>query len=272
MLADVVQQGRGLILLGGRHSFGPGRYQTTPLADVMPVVMHDYEAQDFDAPLNSALHLERELSLQPTQEHFLTRLSGDEGTSQWSSLPPLLGANRFSEVKRDARVLLETERGEPMLVAGNPGGRVIAFAGDSTWRWWTMGHSEAHRRFWRQMVLWAAGLDSLGQDAIVIDMARRRFNQRSPVEAAVGAGRLLGTRWTMRGLKRRWWDRMGVARRFAFRRVVCLGCSRSRPMRWYDPACIAWRSRPGTVTRRLPAESSSSCLMMTEESDRRRRS
>ncbi|MCA9106281.1 MAG: hypothetical protein KDA83_12690 [Planctomycetales bacterium] len=187
VLADVVQQGRGLILLGGRHSFGPGRYQTTPLADVMPVVMHDYEAQDFDAPLNSALHLERELSLQPTQEHFLTRLSGDEGTSQWSSLPPLLGANRFSEVKRDARVLLETERGEPMLVAGNPGGRVIAFAGDSTWRWWTMGHSEAHRRFWRQMVLWAAGLDSLGQDAIVIDMARRRFNQGSPVEAAVGA-------------------------------------------------------------------------------------
>lgn len=187
VLADQVEQGKGLILLGGKHSFGGGRYQTTPLAGVLPIKMHDYEAQDFDAPLNSALHLDRELTLRPQGAHFLTRLSSDDLAADWRNVPPLLGANRFVEIKPDAQVLLESERGEPVLVIGNPGGRVACFAGDSTWRWWTLGQSEVHRRFWRQMVLWAAGLDSLGRDALSVEMARRRFSQGSPITATVGA-------------------------------------------------------------------------------------
>ena len=36
-LADTVKAGAGLIMLGGFHSFGPGGYSETPLADVLPV-------------------------------------------------------------------------------------------------------------------------------------------------------------------------------------------------------------------------------------------
>lgn len=187
VLADEIEQGKGLILLGGKHAFGGGRYQTTPLAGVLPVRMHDYEAQDFEGPLNSALHLDRELTLRPQESHFLTRLGSDDLDADWRSLPELLGANRITDVKADAKVLLTSERGEPLLVVGIPGGRVACFAADSTWRWWTMGRSETHRRFWRQVVLWAAGLDSLGRDAIYVEMARRRFTQGSPVTAVVGA-------------------------------------------------------------------------------------
>jgi len=49
---------------------------------------------------------------------------------------------------------------QPLLVAHNFGdGRVMAFAGDSTWRWWMQGYESAHKRFWRQIVLWLAKKD-----------------------------------------------------------------------------------------------------------------
>ncbi|MDP7378948.1 MAG: glutamine amidotransferase, partial [Pirellulaceae bacterium] len=140
-LAKRVEQGKGLIMLGGEHSFGPGRYHSTPLSDLLPIQMQAYEAQDFNAPVNHSLHLERELTLRPAASHYLTRLAGEE-ESVWGKLPPLLGANRFTGVKPRTQILLETERGEPILVVGTVGGRVIAFAGDSTWRWFTLGDSQ----------------------------------------------------------------------------------------------------------------------------------
>ena len=70
-------------------------------------------------------------------------------------LPPLDGANRIerSELKPNAQVLAEADDAQkhPLLIAGQAGeGRVLAFAGDSTWRWQMGGFGEAHRRFWRQ--------------------------------------------------------------------------------------------------------------------------
>ena len=34
---DIVREGAGLMMIGGYHSFGPGGYRETPLADVLPV-------------------------------------------------------------------------------------------------------------------------------------------------------------------------------------------------------------------------------------------
>ena len=36
-LAETIKQGKGLLMIGGTHSFGPGLYQRTPLADVFAV-------------------------------------------------------------------------------------------------------------------------------------------------------------------------------------------------------------------------------------------
>lgn len=185
-LALQVEKGKGLIMLGGEHSFGPGRYHSTPLNDLLPIQMQPYEAQDFGAPVNHSLHLERELVLRVASPHYLTRISGDD-PNVWESLPPLLGANRFAGLKPRTQVLLETERGEPILVVGTVGGRVVAFAGDSTWRWWTLGDSQLHRRFWRQMVLWAAGLDGMNRQNVIIELPQRRFAQGSPLDFQVSA-------------------------------------------------------------------------------------
>ena len=46
-------------MLGGFHSFGPGRYCETPLADVLPVAMDRLERQSFDDPIRERPALAR---------------------------------------------------------------------------------------------------------------------------------------------------------------------------------------------------------------------
>ena len=76
----------------------------------------------------------------------------------------------------------------PLLVAGQSGdGRVLAFAGDSTWRWQMGGFGEAHRRFWRQCVLWLAKKDERTTGQVWIKLAGRRVARGSRVEFQVGA-------------------------------------------------------------------------------------
>lgn len=186
-LAEQIEKGKGLLMLGGYHSFGPGRYHNTPLSDYLPIEMQRYEAQDFNAPLNRSLHIERPINLQPTEPHYLTNLGLGNNEEAWGALPPLLGMNRFAGVKPRSQVLLETKQAEPVLVVGNYGGRVAAFAGDSTWRWVTHGKGDIHKRFWRQVILWLAGLDGQNRSNIWIELSQRRFNQGVDVPLLFGA-------------------------------------------------------------------------------------
>lgn len=188
-ILEQLDNGKGLIMLGGYHSFGPGLYHSTPLADVLPIRMDRSERQDFPpAPIRKEFHLSRELTLVPTGRHFITDVSDvAEGPEAWKPLT-LKGANRFVGVKDTAQVLLETDSGQPILVAGRVGGRVLAFAGDTTWRWVLKGHKEEHRRFWRQVVLWLALKDGVEDDAVWIDLPQRRFAPLAYVSFETGVG------------------------------------------------------------------------------------
>ena len=76
----------------------------------------------------------------------------------------------------------------PLLVAGQSGdGRVLAFAGDSTWRWQMAGFGDAHRRFWRQCVLWLAKKDEQTEGRVWIRLAGRRVMRGTRVDFDVGA-------------------------------------------------------------------------------------
>jgi hypothetical protein len=179
----VEEQGKGLIMLGGYHSFGPGSYGKTPLADVLPIVIKPEEDQPFGGKVMEEFHLPA-AKLIPTGRHYLTRMAPDaENDAAWKSLPPLLGANRFAGVKPSARILAETQSKAPLLVEQSYGdGRVLAFAGDSTWQWWMQGRQDEHRRFWRQIVLWLAKRDDLVQDNVWLKLAQRRFNPGARVD------------------------------------------------------------------------------------------
>jgi hypothetical protein len=66
-------------------------------------------------------------------------------------------------------------------------GRVIAFAGDSTWRWCMQGFESAHKRFWRQIVLWLARKDQMDQGDVWVRLDNTRFFPGNRVEFTAGA-------------------------------------------------------------------------------------
>lgn len=192
-LAEAVRRGAGLIMLGGVQSFGPGGYQNTPLADVLPIVMGDLERQGFDEPLSPDMHLPTPPKVRPTkisEGHFILRIGeGANAATIWDELPPLPGgANRFRGLKPGANVLAESEQGDPLLVAqGLDRGRVLCFAGDSTWRWALEGFEDPHRRFWRQIVLWLAHKDESAEGEVWVRLEPRRYARGQRVGFDVGA-------------------------------------------------------------------------------------
>ena len=192
-LANCVSRGAGLMMLGGFQTFGAGGYAETPLARVLPVGMDRLERQQPNEPLRADLHWPGPLTMQPTPlglMHFALVLAGDrrKNAALWAALPPLKGANKFHDLAPGAVVLAEAGPNQPLMVAHNYGeGRVIAFAGDSTWRWQLRGHESAFKRFWRQIILWLARKDQAQEGNVWVRMAQRRFAPSQRVEFTVGA-------------------------------------------------------------------------------------
>lgn len=193
-LADTVRRGTGLIMLGGFHSFAPGGYATTPLAQVLPVGMDRFARQQFNSPIREDAHVPGPLGMMPTPlglGHFSLLLSADRRANQaaWSKLPPLEGANKFVRARLSPGALELASAGDvPLLVAHTYGaGRVMAFAGDSTWRWWMQGFDSEHKRFWRQIVLWLARMDESIEGNVWVRLERRQFAPAERIDFTVGA-------------------------------------------------------------------------------------
>jgi len=190
-LADDVEHGKGFLALGGVRTFGAGNYYNTPLAAVLPIMIDRFEKQDFDSPDRPDLFLPGPLPMTPSGSHAITRLAeGPDNSASWQRLPPLDFANRFSALKESpgVRVLLAGPNDEPLLVTGEYGnGRVLAFAGESTYRWPLKGMAPQHKRFWRQAILWLARRDETQQSDVWIKLAQRRFQPGANVTFTLGA-------------------------------------------------------------------------------------
>jgi uncharacterized membrane protein len=204
-LAEMVRGGAGLMMTGGYHSFGPGGFRDSPLADVLPINIGPAQRQAFNEPLRSDVHLRGPIPIRVAEplgtKHPIMQLSepnpsapgpaSGNAAATWSQLPPLDGANLVErrDLKPNAAVLAEADDAQrhPLLVAGQPGeGRVLAFAGDSTWRWQMQGFGDAHRRFWRQVVLWLAKKDEQTEGQVWIKLAGRRVTRGSRVDFTLG--------------------------------------------------------------------------------------
>jgi uncharacterized membrane protein len=143
LIADFVERGGGLLMVGGYMSFsgleGKARYQATPLAEVLPIEMLGYDDR-----------VETCEGIHPVKVAEHETLAGVEG--DW---PYFLGYNRL-RAKGDASALLEVGP-DPMLVVGAHGrGRTAAFASDCSPHW---GSPEFlawphYGRFWGQLLQW----------------------------------------------------------------------------------------------------------------------
>ena len=164
-LADYVEQGGALVMLGGDRSFDLGKYAGTSMASVLPVQLgvtaDGVDTNGFQPRLTEA-----------GERHPITRLTADlaENVASWSKLSPLDGVNRTMGARTGAAVLLEHPSlagagGEPLpvLAVGEYGdGRSMALAVDSSWRWsfdeaGAGGGNQAYLRFWKNAMRWLIG-------------------------------------------------------------------------------------------------------------------
>jgi hypothetical protein len=188
MLADAVRQGAGLIMLGGRTSFGPGGWAGTPLADVLPVEIQFNDGQL--EPEGGIKFVPSALGL--TSYLLQVGATKAETAKLWEMMPPILGTSRFGEPKKGAEVLAQTPgpNPEPLLVSmEGPGrGRVIAYGGD-TWVWARASEEGrlAHRKFWRQVIFWLSHKENEGDNQVKLTLDRRRISVGQQVELTVTA-------------------------------------------------------------------------------------
>jgi uncharacterized membrane protein len=154
----VNQRGGGLLMLGGPDSFAAGKYDRTPVGELLPVYL---DRANVDLPANDVayqLALTREGWLQPWVR---TRETEDQEQQRLTAMPGFRSLNRAGTIKPGATILAEL-RGDdgtyPGLVAQRFGkGRSAALLVGDYWRW------NLHRdkpeeddfdRAWRQTVRW----------------------------------------------------------------------------------------------------------------------
>ena len=117
------------MMIGGYHSFGPGGFRDSPLADVLPINIGPAQRQGFGEPLRQDVQLAGPVRMRPAAplgaRHPIMQLEGSEvggqrsgevaSQNQWDQLPPLDGAN-----------LIRAQRIEAERAGAGRGGRCAA--------------------------------------------------------------------------------------------------------------------------------------------------
>jgi len=146
LVRDYVQNGGGLIMIGGYWSFGGfrgmARYHGTPIEEALPVSIKDGDDR-VEVPEGFKLSFTNNdhpilSNLDRVEDHFF------------------LGYNRI-RAKENAQVLTKY-MDDPIIIVGTFGkGRTMAFASDCDLHWGgSFVNSQNYPRFWRQAIRWLA--------------------------------------------------------------------------------------------------------------------
>lgn len=157
LLTEFVEYGGGLGVIWGEWAM-PERYRSTPLEDLLPVVLEEPDRQagaDWSEPFLPRL----ENALVP---HDIVLLQRDQELNDrlWrDGLAPLVAYYQVQQAKAGATVVLRHPTDEnrfgkrPLIVTGDvPRGRVLFLATDETWRWRDPYGEKYHDAFWRNVV------------------------------------------------------------------------------------------------------------------------
>ena len=167
-----VNDGGGLIMLGGHYSFGPGGYGGTDIEAVLPVNVgprtQPQETTEFLPQLTAAGEDH------PIFEGFVDSLPAPARRDPKPDAVPLrdlLGCVTVLGPKPGAEVLAvhPTRRNQagPLVVMATQKfgkGRTVALTADTTWRWYapmrSAGADGPYQRLWAQAVRWSAHVDT----------------------------------------------------------------------------------------------------------------
>jgi uncharacterized membrane protein len=154
----VSNRGGGFLMTGGRNSFAGGRYENSPLADILPVQLSSSDRTPVMGRVKISV-------TDYGRTHPLMKLTPDPtaNVKQWDELPALNDYNKTVDAKVGAIVLARgqpEQRGgiDPILLAYQRygRGRTMALTSGSTWRWqMQMDHQDqTYELFWKQVLRW----------------------------------------------------------------------------------------------------------------------
>ena len=159
----VSQRGGGLLMLGGTDSFAEGKYDRTPVGELLPVYLN----RDGASASPPAPDPESRMTLSLTREGWLQpwvrmRKTEDEERLRIAAMPPFQTVSHAGAIKPGAVVLAEvtdpTGVNSPALIAQSFGkGRVAAMMIGDLWRWGLRREELADSdldKSWRQTVRW----------------------------------------------------------------------------------------------------------------------
>jgi len=170
-LRNYVDQGGGLILLGGPNLLASDVLDKTTLREVLPVtVPATYREGNFPVEItDTGLH-------HPAFGSLFDKVK---------SFPPLLTANLSPSIAPTAEVLMQTRVGRisyPIVAATRFGkGRVVTIMTDTLWRWrlaapgWTASMSP-YDTFWSQLIDWLMPADQEQPSAERLEVFAARPN------------------------------------------------------------------------------------------------
>ena len=153
----VRQRGGGLLMLGGADSFKAGKYDKTPIGDLLPV--YSDQIPDVPASAHYRLSLSREGWLEPW---LRLHTEDDADRKRLDAMPAFTSVNQIRAIKPGATVLARAaaDTGEPVpaIVEQRFGkGRSAALLIGDLWRWGMQRPVDTTNdleKAWRQMVRW----------------------------------------------------------------------------------------------------------------------
>ncbi len=169
LLVEAVRSGKGLLMIGGTSTLGPGGYDGSELERILPVELgpRGRDRQEATPFLPRLTADGRAHPIFTGLAEFFGTATTTATTQTGGSLPPLLGCVLVDGVKPGASVLAEHPSREhngkpvPVLVSQQFGsGKTAVFTADTTWRWYmfrrALGMQSPYHRFWGQLIRWLA--------------------------------------------------------------------------------------------------------------------
>lgn len=183
-LREFVNDGGGLVMLGGAASFGPGGYAGTAVERMLPVEVGGREVRQVGEAFLPELTAAGEAH--PIFEGITGYFPGPGGrtpAADLAQLQPLEGCVEVLGVKPAASLLAvnpdATNARGPLVVLATQrygAGRTAAFTADTTWLWYmplrAMGARSPYHRFWGQLVRWLAHAQTQTRQAGALAMLR----------------------------------------------------------------------------------------------------
>ncbi len=175
-----VNDGKALLMLGGRNSFGPGGYAGTPIETALPVFCGSRSQ-----PQESTRFVPQLTAIGAASPIFadLGEFFHSPSKQATKPIPKLLGCVTVPRAKPLANVLAihPTRRNAngPLIVLAVRqfgAGRSAAFTADTTWKWdlrlRPAGADSPYHRFWGQFIRYLAGVDKTTRAGTASVLAR----------------------------------------------------------------------------------------------------